>query len=39
MGGLKDEARTVLTRSRDGFRKLGQTGPAEQMEAILAQLG
>jgi tetratricopeptide (TPR) repeat protein len=39
MGGQQEDARAVLTRSRDGFRQLGQTQAAERMEALLRELG
>ena len=38
MGGQTEEARTVLTRSRDGFRKLGQAQFVAQMEEMLRQI-
>ena len=39
MGGQPDEAKTVLTRSRDGYRRLGQTQAAARVEEQLRQLG
>jgi hypothetical protein len=38
-GGQHDEAKAVLVRSRDGFRKLGRPGEAAQMEELLRRLG
>ena len=39
MGGQSGEAKTVLARSRDGYRRLGQTQAAARVEGLLQQLG
>ena len=39
MAGQPDEAREILQRSFDGFRKLGRGGEAAQVENLLQQLG
>jgi tetratricopeptide (TPR) repeat protein len=38
MVGQEDEAREVLQRSIDGFRKLGATSPLREVEGLLAEL-
>jgi len=37
-GGHKEEGLKILMRSRDGFIKLGQTGLAEQVNGLIAQI-
>ncbi len=39
MAGKRDQAREMLQRSLDGFRKLGRTHEATQVEELLRQLG
>ena len=39
MAGERDQAREMLQRSLDGFRKLGRTHEATQVEELLRQLG
>ena len=37
-GGENEEGMAILSRSRDGFRKLGQEGQARQVQALLDSL-
>ncbi|NMQ20210.1 tetratricopeptide repeat protein [Candidatus Competibacter phosphatis] len=37
-GGAKEEGMAILSRSRDGFRKLGQEAQARQVQALLDSL-
>ncbi len=39
MAGLRPEAREILQRLLDGFRKLGRAQEAAQVEEVLRQLG
>jgi tetratricopeptide (TPR) repeat protein len=38
MAGNRDEGLKILTRSRDGFTKLGQTQMAQQTQALMEQI-